>query len=181
MTSKREIKWCMIAEWLNWNSYCSHSVAYVSPQTVLKALQEQILLLSPSLEHKSSTVTPGDTWSWGFWLRLLGILHFYFLKKWFFFYLHFVCMRGRVWRHRRKRRFLTNTSLKMSFNLQIQYGTSEGGWALLSTCPAPPCSTWKAKSKKNSAKPWLNGKEAIYTERGSWTPQNHDQLEILTS
>lgn len=30
--------------------YCSHSVAYVSPQTALKALQEQILLLhhSPS-------------------------------------------------------------------------------------------------------------------------------------
>lgn len=59
--------------------------------------------------------------------------------------------------------FSYNTYFKMSLNLQIQYGTSEVGWTLLSTHPAQPCSNLEGKQQsRTQPKPLLNGKEAIY-------------------
>lgn len=139
--------------------YCSHSVAYVSPQTALKALQEQILLLhhSPSdisgclQDCRMHRLTQLPPWSTKAALRDLetpeaeafGCICFDFFKK---FFIYILCACVGMCGDTAEEEVSYNTYLKMS-NLQIQYGTSEVGWALLSTCPARPCSTWKANSK----------------------------------
>lgn len=178
-------------------------MAYVSPQTVLKALQEPTLVLPhcPSATsgcwqdcrmHRltqpppwSTTAAPGelDTPE----AEAFGCICFdFFIKKKekkFFFNILFT-FREHAWAcvETAQKKFLTNTYLKRSLNLQIQYGTSEVGWTLLSTRPARPCSTWKAKqqSRTQPSLCWMGKKSNLHTE-GSLLPQNYYQLEILTS
>lgn len=123
MTSKREIKWCMVADWLKCDrllfTFCGICItsnsAKSTPRTnpspcprspwhqwVLAGLQDAQAHTTPSLEHKKQ--------HWETW-RHLKLRHLaasawinLFLLR-IIFYLHFVCMRGRVRRHRRGRGF----------------------------------------------------------------------------
>lgn len=56
------------------------------------------------------------------------------------------------------------------------------GWTLLSTCPARPCSTWKANSKVELSQAFAEWKKKsnLHTQ-GSLLPQNYYLFEIFTS
>ena len=137
VTSKRETKWCMVADWLNCKrllfTFCgicitsnsakrSTTRTNLSPLTffwrhqwVLRTVKFTGLHNSLPCAQKQYVIWNRDTWSWEIWLYLLWC---------FSIYLHFVCMRGHVSRYCRRKdvEVSYNTYFKMN-NLQIQYGT----------------------------------------------------------
>lgn len=184
MTSKREIKWCMVADWLKCDrllfTFCGICItsnsAKSTPRTnpVLPSPRDTSgCLRTAGCSHSSLPAAQKQHWhTWGH-LKLRHLAASAWINFIFFliiFYLHFVCMRGRVRRHRGGRGSSQRLISKMSLNLQIQYGTSEVGWTLLSTRPARPCSTWKANSKVELSQAFAEWEKKQFTHTGKFAP-----------
>lgn len=158
-------------------------MAYVSPQTVLKALQEQILLLpplpvapvgacrtagctTPSLEHKSSTGRPGDTWSWGIWLHLLGLISF-FLKL---FFIYISCACAGVCGDTAGEEVSHKTYFKNEFKLANTVWHIRGGRdaAQHLSCPTLQHLEGKQQSRTQPSLCWMGKKQ--FTHTGKFAP-----------
>lgn len=159
-------------------------MAYVSPQTVLEALQEQILLLpplpvtpvgacrtagctAPSLEHKSSTGRPGDTSSWGIWLHLLGLISFFFFKL---FLIYISCACAGVCGDTAGEEVSHKTYFKKEFQLANTVWHIRGGLdtAQHSSCPTLQHLEGKQQSRTQPSLCWMEKKQ--FTHTGKFAP-----------